>query len=84
MLVSVTLPVTAFTAPVPVISPAIDRPPVMLISPPVVVALAITRPFLSTTVSVAVVLLTLAASVVMLVLILTEFSAEIVRTLPLT
>ena len=85
LLVSVTLPVVvAFTGPAPVMLPAIDRPPVMAMSPPVVVALAITRPFSSVTVSVAFASLTFAASVLIFVPTAIEFCAEIVSTLPTT
>ena len=83
-LVSVTLPVTAFTAPLPVMSPAIDWPPVMLISPPAVVTPFMERPFASTTVRLAVASSRVALIVLMLVLTATEFRALILRTLPTT
>ena len=84
LLVSVTLPVDAFTGPAPVMSPTTVRPPVMLMSPPAVVAPSIFRPLASTTVSVAAVFDTVALIVLMLVLTATEFCAEIVSTLPTT
>ena len=84
VLVSVTLPVEAFTTPVPVMLPTTVRPPVMLMSPPVVVAFAMLRPLASTIVSVAEVSDTVALIVLMLVLTATEFCAEIVSTLPIT
>ena len=84
LLVSVTLPVIAFTTPVPVMLPTTVRPPVMLMLPPAVVAPVMFRPLASTTVSVAEVSDTVAWIVLMLVLTATEFCAEIVSTLPPT